>query len=375
MHRTVCGVLAAIFLTVPAIALSPFPPPMVRGLSPAVGSSETVVRIRGENLLETDGTPPRVMFGDTAAKILSASSQEIVVAAPWFFARSSSGTTIVDVTLRTQWGAALHKNAFTYKVGFEDQYERVLLPIVAESPRAGVRGSLWKTELAILNGGADPIAFVAKPCWWLNGGDCHRESDVRVETLEGRKLLRSLPPLESSGVLSYPYHPVPQEGRFVYIDRERAGDVAISLRLHELSRGEDRGVDIPVARDADMRNRKAVLVAIPLEETSRAHLRIYADSMAGFLIRLTDQNSEIPQSIDISMYAFWNRFGVHFPQQPAYAEIPNLRELVRQSFGRDVSSVTIEVMPDGKGIGASAFWAFASVTHNATQDVMFVTPH
>lgn len=382
MNRAVFLAFASIFVTSSAFAVPPPPPPEVLDLSPAAGVRDTVVTIRGLNLLSSDGTAATVTFGDAVATPLTASREEIRVAAPSFYTHQN-GATVVDVIVRTQFGAALIKNAFTYAVGSEDRYERVLLPMVTESPRVGSGGSIWKTELAILNGATRPLAFVVRPCSWANGGGCNQESDVRVESLAARGLLRSLPSVEEAGQPFDPPYDVPIEGRFVYLDRETAGDVAFSLRLRELSREHGSGVDIPVIREREMFRSRLALLGVPLDPGSRAHLRIYADSFAGFTIRITDSDTdadadaenEIPHSVDIPIHAVRTRWGVHFQQQPGYAEIANLREHVRQLFSRDPSSVMIEVLDDGKGIGRSSFWAFVSVTDNTTQEVMLVTPH
>src|SRR5687768_614306 len=120
MDRALSLAFATIFVTSSAFAVPPLPPPEIVDLSPAVGVRDTVVTIRGLNLLSSDGTAATVTFGDVAAIPLTASREEIRVAAPSFYTHQN-GATVVDVIVRTQSGTALIKNAFTYAVGSEDR--------------------------------------------------------------------------------------------------------------------------------------------------------------------------------------------------------------------------------------------------------------
>src|SRR6266545_1952520 len=115
-------------------------------------------------------------------------------------------------------------------------YEKVLVPVFLQGPLPGRFGSLWTTEAWILNSAAEPVDIQAylRPCQF----ECGPPIPPTPPGISFRPNLVGSPP----GL----------QGHFLFVDRRFASDVAISLRLRDLSRQSMTwGTEVPVVREGE----------------------------------------------------------------------------------------------------------------------------
>ena len=67
-------------------------------------------------------------------------------------------------------------------------------------------------------------------------------------------------------------------GAFVYVNRPRAKDLAVQLRIRDISRGHSWGTEVPIVRGRDMRLGRTHLMDVPVTAGFQQHLRIYGAS-------------------------------------------------------------------------------------------------
>lgn len=174
--------------------------------------------------------------------------------------------------------------------------------------------------------------------------------------------------------LSYvPYTPVlslrAPSAKLLHVDDARAGELEVNLRIQDISRQSATfGTEIPTVRSSSAATKPIDLLLVPSDGDFRSLLRVYDfDAAAGHsvLVRLykpafsptnraTDQLlSETTLDFEVPSDTF---------DYPGYAQmyVPS-----------GVSPVRIEIVPVTPGL---RFWAFASVTNNATQHVTLVSP-
>jgi hypothetical protein len=153
-------------------------------------------------------------------------------------------------------------------------------------------------------------------------------------------------------------------GRFFYVLKERASDVAANLRVFDQSRDTTNfGTEIPVVREREFVTR-IILPNVPVSSPRfRNTLRIYSDRATS--VTVTFIAPEIigspvigpqPQTT-VTLAPGGNLF------EPAYAVFTNF-----QPYRYD-EMVLIESNDPGAKI-----WAFVSVTNNDTQHITTITP-
>jgi len=236
--------------------------------------------------------------------------------------------------------------------------EKVLIPIKAFSV-PGANGSVWSSQLAISNhsersiivGGVGPCVVI--PC-----GSVELSPNTTIFT----GIYTSLLGVDSSDALG----------------------VTFQLRVQDTSRqAQTWGTSIPAvrARDAFV-GRTANLVDIPLTDAFRVMLRVYDfDPPVSFdpaelrQVKLrfyaVDATQSEPTGVpDLLLSETIETFVIH-PTEPFTApptlSIPlwSIPELAGHE------RIRIELEPISPGL---RFWAFASVTNNATQHVTVIVP-
>ncbi|MBV8519128.1 MAG: hypothetical protein JO197_17165 [Acidobacteria bacterium] len=210
------------------------------------------------------------------------------------------------------------------------EFERVLLPItVLDVP--GAYGSLWRSEA------------------WAD----IRESGVTI--LLVRQTHANPQPPGSQQLSIFFNGPGQEPGQFLQVTR--GAQISFNLRIRDLSRAaETWGTEIPVVWERDFRT-TVTLLPIPANDEFRSTVRIYGGTAGDVRVRVTDLETSAVLSDDvISLPATISEY------QPPYAELnlPTNANLMRV----DVDAVS----PDLR------FWAFASVTNNATQHVTTISP-
>ena len=326
--------------------------PVVRSVSPRMLSPDggTVVRIAGLNLdigdLDCTGIPcptEIVSFGDRSANILERSADELVVVSP----PAPPGPVDVSV-IRADGVVARLKDAVLYG---PFALERWMLPVAGLDPVSGSLESSWQIEAWLGNPTDRPIRQMAILSYgidfWLIG----------------------------PGEISYVYASPRIEGgpAFLYIDSQNGKRMNRSLRVRDTSRTSGAlGVSIPIVTPEDLYDGKLELLDVPVHGSHRIMLRIY------------DFAGEYGRSAHISVRSMesWRNREIAsgwvsttrsdnpdepYPQSPGYAQI-DLTSMFPEILGYDSVRIDVE-SPFIPGL-----WAFATVTHNVSQEVTVVTP-
>lgn len=296
--------------------------------------------------------PVAVEFGGIPAQVRTVAPTYVVVNAP------AHGAGSVDVTLRRSGRSALVlRNAFTYDSGAiatPQDYARYLIPITLDQVRGG-RGSLWVSELTVMNGSEHHVTLVAPWC----------------------ASLACLPP-------SYPPNFDAREevsaradggdGAFVYVPHGVRAEVGMQLRVRDVSRvAEGWGTDIPVVPHDDFAQ-IVEIVDVPTDSRYRAHLRIYGESNAhAARISVFPPDSDTPTEVRTVALQPAVRVG-EFVRHPAYILVDAFSDASR---ALPYVRIRVEGLPQSPRDDTFAWstWAMVSLTNNETQQVTLVTPH
>jgi len=232
---------------------------------------------------------------------------------------------------------------------------KLLLPILAPTPVPGGFGSLWTTQVTVVNVGTQSI----------------RVSGL-LQRCPFECIYPDLPPNTTTDFSPYTSRGIP--GRFLWVDADRRADIKIELRVRDLSRQLSTwGTEIPVIDEAKASRQTVQLLGVPVDTEFRSLLRVYDfDPAPGhfvvvrvFVPRVFKPDSPNPDellkeiSLPLSVPESPNEY-------PGYAQL-NIDGLADLSSG----NLRIEVAPTTTGL---RFWAFVSVTNNDTQHVTLVTP-
>lgn len=228
---------------------------------------------------------------------------------------------------------------------------KLLLPVVISRPSPGAFGSTWATTVTVLNTGplGIPVFGLLPRC-----------------TIEPC----TYPPVPPSKTLEWaPAQGV--SGRFLYVPEEVVSQVIIKLRVHDQSREHTNfGTEIPVIDETNAATDTVELLGIANSDEFRALVRMYDfDPANGHAVRVRVFLSSDGFSDDTLLAETVVSFRLPSDslEDPGYAELP-LNAFSAVSAGRNLR---VEVSPINDGL---RFWAFASVTNNATQHVTIVTP-
>ncbi len=312
-----------------------------------------VVKIHGA----FPGALPTVLFGSkTAEAVERVSATEIDAVAP-----TQAHVSVVDLTVRGDSYNTVVPSGFTY-INLLD-YERFLVPVWTRNPIPGSFGSLWQSELRLIN----QSAIMLEPgidIFHLEAGAPAQKNHVVAPNV--------VMPLADSDN--------PPTTMF-YVRKELAPYVSPQLRIRDLSRqAETWGTEIPVVRESDLRS-NITLVDVPMKPGFRNTLRLYITDYVGCcatqVVFLSPNGDELTRrdvllqhsngSIGGLVPAPYRREGSReLPLQPAYAQI-DLQSIPELS-GQDTIWIRAQ------SYAALHLWGFVSVTHDATQHVTTITP-
>ena len=258
-------------------------------------------------------------------------------------------------------------------------YERVLVPIIIESPVPGAFGSLWQTTLTVRNESDQAVEITPTPF-----GGCLEVCQTWAPhtTLQLGTNVRN-----------------PNGGTFMYVGSPGLGKVTFNLRVQDLSRQASTwGATIPVVRETSLFTGKLQLLNIPVSSDFRNTLRVYDfdtlnEQVGAVRLRIYDMCGigpldNTPQSpcstqplVDITLeLPSGGEELASIPDHPGTAMIgdlvaafPQLRAVIpRLGDTTGIPRVRIDIDPVTPGL---RFWGFLSVTNNATQHVTVVTPN
>jgi hypothetical protein len=233
---------------------------------------------------------------------------------------------------------------------------RLLVPISLGTPVQGGFGSVWTTQLSVVNT-SDRAVF-------MGTSDCN-------------PVVCDPPPAPIAANVTLKFsinNPFGTRGGYIYIDGDVAGDFHATLRVQDLSRqAETWGTTIPVVAETEFRSRKFSLLDVPVAPQFRNTLRIYGlegTRPASVVVRTfasvpnpgsTLTHDELRSERTVIMVPTSDRY-------PSYAEISDLTPAA--AADDPVYAVRVELEP----LGGAAVWAFDSVTHNQTQHVTVIAP-
>lgn len=208
--------------------------------------------------------------------------------------------------------------------------ERVLLPIAVQQV-PGAYGSLWTSDV------------------WAD----IRGTGVSIVPLRITDTNPQFPGSQELPVVLFESgHP---PGLFLEVSRGAA--ITFNLRIRDLSRAaETWGTEIPVVWERDFRT-TVTLLPISANDEFRSTVRIYGGTAGDVRVRIIDlETADVLSDDVIALPATISEF------LPPYAELnlPANANLMRV----DVDAVSSDLR----------FWAFASVTNNATQHVTTISP-
>jgi hypothetical protein len=247
------------------------------------------------------------------------------------------------------------------------QYARVLVPVVIGTPTPGAQGSIWTTDFVITN--SAPASASVFPLF-LGGVMCDA---CTGPALSANSTARPFIQTDVPG----------NRGTFLYVDRGLVTQVAMSLRVRDLSRAlETYGTSIPVVQEDRFVARTLTINDIPTSAEFRQTLRIYGLDVADatpVIVRLygrSPASSDNPYGETVDTLLGERTFMLstvpsqssQYPTRPAFLEIGGLDIL---GGAKGFLTTRIDVIPASEG---KRLWAFVSVTNNTTQHVTALEP-
>ena len=275
----------------------------------------------------------------------------------------------VVMTMRKLLGAAVVILSFAPALAAQSAplWEKVLIPISIPWEIHGAYGSIWRSELVITNRSLAPIDV---PGVWFSCpvGGCGHATLAAQSTV-----FASLNHLDAQA--SVP-------GEFLLVESGRFDDLALSLRIQDVSRQAlTWGTAIPAIHQDEAFHERLDLVNVPVDTRFRVHVRVYdffpkpdrRVRLVGYEIdeTVTDplhapqgfrQVFEVERSLTEYNQRGWEDFAI------GYAQLDLAEVMIDPAVTR--IGITIEPMQDNV-----TFWGFASVTNNETQHVTVITPN
>lgn len=276
--------------------------------------------------------------------------------------------------MRTQALFTMLLLSFASEAFSQPDYERFLLPVVlfddcGSCAFRGAHGSLWTTELVLRNQSADMIRFRPNFCGKLSVV-CPRSSELRAyETL-------NRPPIWYDSRGSWAPH-----GVFLFLERP-ASRVSMSLHLREIGTAAGWGSALPVVSEAEAFDALVEILNVPTDPAFRHTLRIYDyDNRNGSSYRVRFYHLAAPfsemDSSDVLYESIVTASGVEYwedfpwgdvPLRPGYAQLDLPVQTLPLLASAERLRITVEPMQEGR------FWAYLSLTDNATQQVTLFVP-
>lgn len=237
-----------------------------------------------------------------------------------------------------------------HAVALAQAWERVLVPVTSSNDVPGAHGSLWRTEFIARND-ADVVVRVDK----LPFGGIAPPNNVQPHT-----------------TFEFPFYPK-EEGApaLLLVATPHNSFVTFNLRVRDMSRqAETWGTEIPVVREKDyFRGRTLSLLNVPTDERFRQNLRVFdifpERGSKNVTIRMYDQATN--QLLVEQVRSF-----VVDPRDPSIPGRIQINHLAGEYEAlRGAERIRIEIVPADPTL---TFWAFVTVTNNATQHVTTISP-
>ncbi len=227
-------------------------------------------------------------------------------------------------------------------------FERVLIPVIFSGP--GAFGSEWTTDVVIENPGGDDVPVFRTP---INlRFSCGIPEGCPLESVPAR------------GIVAV--HPQWPTGLFVHA--ARGNDLRYNVLIRDLSRQRKAiGTELPVVREDDWYDDRLNLLNVPSDARFRVALRVYLEDDSSFFgavpVRIFRMDTDA-KLVD----SFLPLDAAHNGQIPGTGWIADLSSNFAIPPG---GPLRIEIASPMSG---ERFWAFASITNNATQHVTVISP-
>ncbi len=238
-------------------------------------------------------------------------------------------------------------------------YTVALVPLVTYG-LPGAHGSIWNSELHILNKSPLPLRMLGAE----QTGVAPIDLSVRVDPRETRRV--ALYPLDHS------------DGSFLYIPNAMVNTTKMSLRVRDTSQNATSlGDDVPVVR-LDQGVDNLTIFDVPVDPKYRATLRVYGFTPAPMVVGVTisSERNTLLADFDLDLQGTAIAVVEPFPSFPAYAAVNPLTDAVRAAAAG--ARVRIEITNYAgcctPPLPVPKFWAFVSLTNNETNQVTIVTP-
>jgi hypothetical protein len=304
-----------------------------------------------------------VTFGGVRARLISALDTTIYAVTP------PHAAGIVDVVVTSEdvpYGTAQFRYAGWGGPIYSLNYERILVPLALPAGRIvpGAFGSQWTTEMWVSNRSSYPVElFNDVTCTVI----CPQffAPDPPYPQIEANSVTK-VEPLDAGGGLAFIY----------YLQKTYANDVSFSLHAADVSRSkENAGTELGVVRERDFRGPEFDILNVPIDDLSRAALRIYdPDSHEGKFADVSIYSmttgallgsTTVTMQLPVPRAATTNAAIV--PPFAAFGQLADLRAAFPSiTTGRVRINVHVR--------STSHAWAFVSVTNNATQLITTYRP-
>ncbi|MDQ3281884.1 MAG: IPT/TIG domain-containing protein [Acidobacteriota bacterium] len=334
-----------------ATAASSFAQLQILSVSPSTvpTSGGTIVTLEVNHASDTCGPincpVPTVYFGGVAAAethILNATT--VTARTPPMLPGTAA------VTYKQGHEEATWSRPFTITGPVPPAYERILVPILVP-PVHGAFGSKFHTELHL---GSKRAGYLL---YGLDLLTCPIPEQTVCEpipspfTIPGGAQLASFEHVQMNG----------RPGRFIYVAKDSANDVAGNLRVFDVTRAAlNFGTEIPLVRGRDFDPVQLTLYGVPADPRFRNTLRIYG--VEAIAVKVTVEGHA---PVEVVLH------GGDSLYEPAYGEFTNF-----PATGGPFR-VTIEPPPPTGGVSPPIeypVWAFITVTNNETQVISTITP-
>ena len=237
--------------------------------------------------------------------------------------------------------------------------DRLLVPIHLLAPVQGAYGSVWNSELWVLNTGDETVRLDDL------GPSC--PFDCPGEPLPPRRAIAA------TAIRGLIFNGIP--GAILRAPSSVADNLVFQSRFFDSSRiSASAGVSLPVVRESQTPSGDIHLVGVPVSPQYRQMLRVYTfDQVPGRSARVqiyaisdvsAGETGPDPLLADVVVPI---RFAATFTQ-PGYAQLGEIQSLPALQ-GHDF--VRLVITP----LGAFKIWAMISLTNNATQEVTVVLPN
>jgi|SRR5687767_734538 len=237
-------------------------------------------------------------------------------------------------------------------------YTRLLLPIAFSGDKPGAFGSIWRSDLVHRNDGLSPVVVT-------------QLYPLCQITCPGYLIVNRVPP-RSEGFFTPDNDTVftSNLGILVYVQKHGADRVFWSVRVRDISRsGQGLGAEVPVVREIDSFEERAVILNVPQDPIYRVLLRVYSFNGPGEVAAaIIGSSREHEWSSMILRLKGGSADRTQFVPNPGYTEVSIMPDTFPVLVGSSSFRIEFESLTPGL-----KFWPMVSVTNNETQQFTIAT--